>query len=70
LGTGNLRRIEIPVVNIVATKDISNENTMNLGFLEQLCKLYPVANIIELMRVIVWMSPQTWRLVATTYQSV
>jgi hypothetical protein len=40
---------------------------MDFGFLEQLRKLYPVLDIVELMRMIVRMSPQAWRLMTTTY---
>jgi hypothetical protein len=62
----NLRSIEVAIIDIIATEHISHEYTMDLGFFEQLRKLYPVFDVVELVRMVVRMSPQTWRLVATT----
>lgn len=38
---------------------------MKICFLQKLCKLYPVLHIIEVGRLVVWVRPQSWRLVPT-----
>ncbi len=60
LRTRDFRSIEITIVDIIASKYVSHEDTMDLGFFKQLRKLYPVLDVVELMRVIIRMSPQAW----------
>jgi hypothetical protein len=59
-----LRGVKTPVVDIVATKYIGYKDTMDLGFLQHFCKPYPVVDIIELMRMVIRMSPKARRLMA------
>ena len=45
------------ILDIIATEDIGNEDSMELCIFQQLCKFHPMLDIAELMRVIFRMPP-------------
>jgi hypothetical protein len=49
LGARYLCRIKVSIVDIVTSEHISDENSVNIGSFEQLRKLYPMFDVVELM---------------------
>ena len=41
----------------INTQYVGNEYAVELGFLQQLCQFYPMLDIVELMRTVIWVSP-------------
>lgn len=62
----DLRCVQIPIVDVVASQNVSDEDTMDLGLFQQLCKLNPVVDIPKLRRAVVRVAPESGRLMATT----
>jgi hypothetical protein len=54
------------LVDIVTSEDVSNKHAMEFGRFKQFGKPYPMMDIVEVGGFIVWVPPETGRLVART----
>lgn len=63
-------RVQRLPIDIVATKHICNEYSMEVRFFQHSCQFNPVINVCKTPRTIFWMSPETWRLMPTAYTLV
>lgn len=52
------------------TQNVRNEYSMDFGLFQKLGQLNPMLNVVEVGRLVVWMSPQTGRLVTAACRSI